>query len=406
MNGKNLKNKCRKCKKKHEELKKKEEEIKDKVDEAKSLKDLEDLKKDLEDSEIYEDAKEKLEKMIEAKEEQAKDELIEKIEEMKDDGFISEERAEEMLNKLESGEADLEDFKEAEAQLSYESRLYNEYAEIKQEIMPLVEEWYRFFAERLPKISDIDYDEDTLTRRGKLDRRSISKPRNLVFGLTQNPPIIKRSVQPRFMASIVMDISGSMSHRIKDARKLLVFFAELFEKISEEFGYIKYSISAFDDVVELIKDFDQKYDSPDRYDFGGQEKTIKVRLMETTMARGGTDMGRAIWDSNRKLNDEKNKHPDYLSAMYTVSDGETGGELAGDQLKRFMEGEQEFWGEWWGDHMKCGFMLGPESQKSILEKYFGDDDSIAVPKIEELIEKVMLRFDEDVMNFINRLPEE
>lgn len=388
----------------HQKMSQKAAELQEKMQQAESLQELKSLEQELADVELYDEVKNQLEEALEAKEGQAKKELKEEIEKMMEDGFITEEEAEKLLQELEAD--DMDTYMKVEQQLEHESTLYNEYEEIRQEVMPLVDEWFEFFAERLPKIEEIDYDEDVRTRRGRFDRRSISRPRNLLFGQTQNPPIISRSTVPRFMASLVIDISGSMCSRMRDARKLLIFFSELFDKISEEFGYIKFSISAFDTAVELIKDFNYEYGTPTRYDFGGGEKTVKVRLMEMTMARGGTDMGRAVWDANKKLNDEKVDHPDYLSALYTISDGETSGELAGTSLQQFLSGQQEFWGEWWGEHMKCGFMLGPESQKSVLAQYFGEDDSESVPQIEELIEKVMTRFNEDVQNFIDNLPED
>lgn len=386
----------------HQEMSQKAAELQEKLRQTESLKDLKSLEKELEEAELYDEVKDQLEEALEAKKDQAKKELKEEIEKMMQDGFITEEEAERLLQELEAD--DMDTYMKIEQQLEHESALYNEYEEIRQEVMPLVNKWFEFFAERLPKIEEIDYDEDARTRRGRFDRRSISRPRNLLFGQTQNPPVISRSTVPRFMASLVIDISGSMSSRMRDARKLLIFFSELFDKISEEFGYIKFSISAFDTAVELIKDFNYEYGAPTRYDFGGSEKTVKVRLMEMTMARGGTDMGKAVWDANKRLNDEKLDHPDYLSALYTISDGETSGELAGASLSQFLAGQKEFWGEWWGEHMKCGFMLGPESQKSVLSQYFGEDDSESVPQIEELIEKVMTRFDEDVQNFIDNLP--
>lgn len=388
--------------KKHEEMSQKATELQEKMKKTESFKDLKSLEQELEQSELYDEAKENLEKTLEAKEKEAKEELKKEIEKMMEDGFITQEEAEKLLQELTAD--DMDSYMKIEQQLEHESALYNEYEGIREEVMPLVDEWFEFFAERLPKIEEVDYDEDVRTRRGRFDRRSISRPRNLLFGQTQNPPVISRSIMPRFMSSLVIDISGSMEQRMRDARKLLIFFSELFDRISEKFGYIKFSISAFDTAVELIKDFDYEYGSPTRYDFGGSKKTVKVRLMEMTMARGGTDMGKAVWDANKRLNDEKSDHPDYLSALYTISDGETSGELAGENLKRFLDGQQSFWEEWWGEHMKCGFMLGPESQKAVLAQYFGEDNSEAVPDIRDLIEKVMTRFDEDVQGFIDNLP--
>jgi len=391
----------------HEERKRMERELREQMDNADSLRELEDLKRVMEDADMYDDAKDKLEDLVEQKEEEAKDELREEIQKMKDDGFIDEDRADELLKKLEDNNDDVRTFEDVERQLSYESGLYNEYISIREEVTPLVDQWFEYFAERLPKVKDVDFSEDELSYTGRLDRREYMRPHNLLFGKVNNPPRINTATAPRFMASLVLDISGSMQARMRDSRKLLIFFAELFQKISNEYGYIMFSISAFDDYVEVIKDFDQKYDSPDRYQYGtGSSKTVKVRMMESTMARGGTDMGQAVWDANKHLNEQKTAHPDFLSAVYTISDGDTRGQLAGDQLRRFLAAEEQIWGEWWGDHIKCGFMLGPEYQKAVLAQYFGNKDAIAVPQIEGLIEKVMLRFDEDVQDFIARLPDQ
>lgn len=389
----------------HEEMEQNAQDIKDQLNDAEKLDDLKDIQDKLENDELYDEEKDKLEELLDANKDKMFEDLKDEIEKMKDDGFIDEDKAEKMLEELQEMKNDLDALSKVEGTLSHESNLYNQYQEIKEEVMPLVDQWFEFFAERLPKIEEVDYDKDTTAMSGRFDKRSINKPRNLIFGRTQNPPIITSSIEPRFIASIVLDISGSMSSRMHDARKLLIFFAELFEKISEEFGYIKFSISAFDEVVEAIKDFDQEYNSSERYKFGqGADKTVKVRLMETTMARGGTDMGKAVWQANQKLNKALEDYPDHLSAMYTISDGATDGELAGQQLNKFLHGLQSVWGEWWGNHMKCGFMLGAESQKAVLAQYFGENDSQSVPQLDELIEKVMMRFDEDIQNFIDNLP--
>lgn len=384
---------------------KKAQEMRDKIQEAKNFKDMADAEKQLNEADLEEQARKKLEAELKAKEEKAKQDLKDKIEKMKNDGFLTEEQTKEMLKQLEEN-PDLSNFQNIENQITRESALYNEYESIRKEIMPLVEKWFRFFAERLPKIEEPEFSEDT-GRRGRFDRRTINKPRNLIFGITQNPLVIRSQIQPKFMAQLILDISGSMSGKMRDARKLLIFFAELFERISQEYGYIEFGVSAFDTAVELIKDFDYEYSSPKRYDFGSAgKKTVKLRLMEMTMARGGTDMGQAVFQGNKRLNEAKKKHPDFLSSMYVISDGETSGDLTGEKLKRFVGGLESYAGEWWGHHMKCGFLLGPESQKQVLAQYFGDKNSESVPEIDKLIAKVMMRFDKEIQGFIDRLPKD
>lgn len=387
---------------KYEKTMEKQREMQKKIQEAETFKDLKDIQDEIENGDFPEDIKEQLEDQLEAKKEQKKDELKEKIEEMSDDGFISEEQKEKLLAELEKEAAEMMD--RIEAELERQNTLYSEYLEIREEVQPLVEQWFKYFAERLPKIETIEEDEGNLSRRGALNRRAMQKARNLLFGTVYNPRTLKLSTEPRYMASLVLDISGSMEGRIRQARKLLIFFSELFSRISEAYGYIKFSIQVFNTGVKTIKKFDQDYDSTERYAHeDGTESTVKVRLMEQTVASGGTNMGQAIWDANRALNEAKLEHPNYLSALYAISDGDTQGSLSGESLRQFLDGQKEYWGEEWGEHMKCGALIGDKSQKSTIAQYFGEDDTIVEPDLDTIIERIMERFDEDITMFIDRL---
>jgi hypothetical protein len=117
-------------------------------------------------------------------------------------------------------------------------------------------------------------------------------------------------------------------------------------------------------------------------------------------------MGKAVLEGNRMLNAALKKFgKGFLSAMYLFSDGATQGALSGDRLRRFLDGVESYCGEWWGKHMKKGYLLGPKEQKAVLEQYFGEKDSDAVPEMEELIEKSMIGLARDMAFFKKRFPQ-
>lgn len=182
------------------------------------------------------------------------------------------------------------------------------------------------------------------------------------------------------------------------ARKLLVFYSELFSRISTAFGYIRFSIDTFSDSVTEIKGFTQDYDSPQRYDFeDGTRSTVKVRLMQRLATQGGTNMLDGIKKAASELNKQVEEYPDYASAFYFVGDGgDTYGNAA--NIRRFLqinESERGF-----GEHMYSAILLGNEAQRQELVNIFGDEHTNVAPDFDELIEKSMDKFDEDLEEYL------
>lgn len=364
-----------------------------KIEEAKQFQELADAKKEVERSEMFDDMKEDLEKRLRAKEKEMKDAIKDMLEQMAQEGFIDEQERAELEEKLAQEEASKLD--RLTEEIENENNLYYEYQEIKEEIMPFVDQWFRYFVERLPKQQEPEIDEDSLTRQGSLNRRAAMKPRNLIFGTVKNRREMKPSIQPRFLASILVDVSGSMEgEKLKAARKLLFFYSELLNRISQEFGYIRSAIYIFSDTVKEIKNYDQDYDSPMRYMFSdGASSTIKVRLMQALKAKGGTNMLDAIKKAAGDLNEQSQSYPDYASAMYFVGDGDdTCGNAT--NVRAFLQTNESEHG--FGEHMYSAILLGDESFRQALAAIFGDEHTTVAPDFEALIEKSMERFDEDV----------
>ncbi|MBA3732925.1 hypothetical protein H0W91_00940 [Patescibacteria group bacterium] len=367
------------------------------MEKAEKFKELADLKKEIEEAEIFDDMKKELQDKIEAKEDQMKDKIREGVDKMVEDGFMDEKKRDEILKELD--EKKLEDLDRVQKEVEQENKLYSEYEDIREEVSILVDKWFKYFAERLPRQEEVGLDEDSLTRQGSFNRRAVMRTRNLIFGMVKNPREIRPSIKPRFMASILVDVSGSMAgEKLKSARKLLVFYSELFSRISDAFGYIRFSIDTFSDSVTEIKGFQQDYDSPQRYDFGdGTNSTIKVRLMKGLNANGGTNMLEGIKKSATELNKQVEEFPDYASAFYFVGDG---GDTCGNgkNISNFLQVNESERG--FGEHMYSAILLGNESQRQELASIFGDEHTNVVPDFDELIEKSMDKFDQDLEEYL------
>ena len=380
-----------------EKMAEQKQQLDDKVQNAEKFKELSELQKEVEESELFDDLKKEIQDKLEAKEDQMKDKIKDELDKMVEDGFMDEKKRDEIIKELE--ERKLEELDRVQKEVEQENRVYNEYEDIREEVAPLVDKWFQYFAERLPRQEDVGFDEDSLTRQGAFDRRAVMKTRNLLFGTVKNPREIHPSIKPRFMASILVDVSGSMAgEKLQSARKLLIFYSELFSRISQAFGYIRFSIDAFSDSVTEIKGFKQDYDSPQRYDFeDGTQSTVKVRLMQKLSTQGGTNMLDGIKKAANELNKLVEEYPDYASAFYFVGDGgDTHGNAA--NITKFLqinESERGF-----GEHMYSAILLGNESQRRELAEIFGDEHTNVAPDFDDLIEKSMDKFDEDLEEYL------
>jgi len=380
-----------------EKMQERKQELNQELEQAKSFKELEDLKEKLKKEDLLSEMEEDLEERIQDKKEALKDDLREKVEQMADDGFLDEKKRDEMLKQLE--QEDIQQLERMRQELERNANLFNAYERIREEVMPLVDEWYQYFLERLPQDSEIDVDTDSLTRRGTLDRRSTQRPRNLIFGTIRNPRVIRSVTKPLFLAEIVLDVSGSMrGEKLMSAQKLLVFFSELFSRIAQDHGYLRFAINLFSDGITQIKTFDQHYDSPERYKYtDGSNQTVKLRLMEKVAVQGGTQMLEAVQQAAKDLDRETEDYPDYASAMYFLGDGaDSSGRTP--QISKFMQTKDAQKG--FGEHMYSAVFLGNESQRSQLSQSFGEDHTVVASNFDELVEQSMLRFDEDISLYL------
>lgn len=380
-----------------DQMQSQKQSLQDRLQQSQRFEQLEQLKQEAEESDLSDSLTEQLKDLAEAKAEQMKKELEEKLNEMADDGFVDEATRDQLGGKIEEGTA--RELDQIMQEIADENRVYDRYERIRDEVRPEVEKWFEYFAERLPRQEEIDVDTDSRSRQGSFDRRSVMRARNLLYGTVKNPRVFHQSVEPKFLASIVLDVSGSMQGtKLENATRLLVFYNELFARIGDEFGYIRSAITTFSDSITDVKAFDQDYSSPQRYQFlDGSQSTVKVRLMKSVEAHGGTNMLAAVQAASRQLTDETRDYPDYASAMYFIGDGEdTCGNTA--NVREFLKTTDEEQG--FGHHLLSAIFLGNERQRSTLADIFGDDKTVVAPDLESLIEQSMLKFDDDLEEYL------
>jgi hypothetical protein len=379
----------------------KQNELRNKISDAESFNDIEELKKEIEKSELLDEMTESLQDSVEAKLEELKDEVADKLQEMVDDGFMEQETMERLLEQMDDATTDA--LEKIVKDIETEAKQFEMYEEIREAVQPYVDEWWEYFADRLPKEQEVDLDDDSLTRSGAFNRRSVQRYRNLMLGRVKNPRKFDESVKPRFLASIVVDTSGSMSgEKLRQAMLLLVFYNELFSRISQEFGYIRYANYAFADSVVEVKTFDQDYNSPGRYlHSDGTTSTIKVRLMKAIVAQGGTNMLDGVKKSGQDLNAEAEGFPDFVSAMYFVGDGDdTCGNS--EKVKKYLQNVDAEHGGF-GHHLLSAIMLGPESLRETLANIFGTEATAVAGNFEQLIEQCMLKFEDDILGYLDSM---
>ncbi|MBP9820078.1 hypothetical protein KBC79_05085, partial [Candidatus Woesebacteria bacterium] len=397
------------AKEKFEEMKQQKQELKDKVEQADSFKDIEEIKKELDQAGLLDQMEKDLERQIEAKQEQMKQEMEDKLDKLADDGFLDEKKRDELLDKLKDGDA--RELDRLEQEVRKEQQLADTYEGYTQLVEPAVEYWWERFVNSLPRQPEMDFDEDALMRQGAFNRRAVQNPRNLIFGTVRNPRLFSEQVKPMFMATVMIDVSGSMSgEKLQQALLLLVFYNQLFSRISKEYGYIRYANYVFSDSLRVIKDFDQDYESSDRYEFydgkdiSGRERksrtTIKARIMNAVKADGGTNMLGAVEHVATQLNAQKQEFPDYTSAFYFMGDGEDTCGNSG-RVRQFLQAKDADPG--FGDHLVSAIVLGGQLEFQQLSAIFGPESTAVARTFDELVEKAMENFERDITNYVSSL---
>ncbi len=358
------------------------------------------------DEQLFNDMKDQFADALSARALQMKENMLEELENMVEDGFMSEEQEAAMREQI--GQAEYTELDQVREQIATENSAYNEFQRIREEIEPLVDEWFEYFVSKLPREDVVTYDDTAVGKRGRINENALSSPGKFITGKVLSPRVMRPEIRAKFLASVVVDVSQSMvlndtltaydPTKLNNAKKLVVFYNELFSRISEQYGYIKYANYAFAQDVIVIKRFEQQYNSAKRYTYEGDESsTVKARLMESLQAKDSSYTLEAVQTAADDLNAIKQQYSDYASALYFVGDG--GDSLNREaQIRDFLsrsEAEDGF-----GDHQLHATMLGDENQRAILADIFGDRNTAVAPDFDSLIERSMEQFEDDMEDFL------
>ncbi len=390
-----------------EQMEKQKSELEQDLGKAKSFEDLKKLEEKIDKKELLDEMKKDLQKKLEAIEKQMKDKIKEALDKMREEGFIDEAKQKQWEKQLDEKQS--RDLDRLMKTIDAESELYREYDKIREEVLPIVDQWFKYFVRRLPKKQTFEADEDSKSRQGAINKHLLKKPGNLLFGTVKNPRVQRSSVEPLFLASLVLDVSPSMlkdpnnprsipGSKLESGRKLMVFFNELFSKIEKEFGYIRFANYVFSRSLNPIKTFKQKYNSSQVYEHAdGTKSTVKVHLMKGVVASPYTNIDEAVRGTAKDLNEEARAYPNYASAMYFVGDGQDSfGREA--QIKAFLESDDREKG--FGNHMRSAIMMGTESEKEVLANIFGEDNTAVALEFEPLITKWMEQFEDNIKDYL------
>ncbi len=363
-----------------------------------SFSELEKTREEAKEEGLLPEDQDELDRNINAKGKKMREEMKEKLAAMEEDGFIDEAKKEQLEKRLDAKDA--EELDRLWEEIDQQGSLHSQFESIRDEVQPLVDKWYKHFYEQLPRRYDQDTDPDTLVHAGGIDRHALRHSRNLMFGTVFNPRILRSTAEPRFLASIMVDVSGSMEgEKLRNAQKLLVFYCELFTRISKEFGYIRFAASTFSDNVTPIKKFAHDYDSAERFEYPDGTSTVKARLMTHLKTAGGTDMLAAVKIAAEELHAEMDEYPDFASAFYFVGDGD---DTRGNswKVKQFVEADDQEQGL--GKVMRSAILLGREHERETLGAIFGPENTTVAGSFEDMVEQSMEKFGEQIGDYMEK----
>lgn len=395
-------------------IQQKKDQLDQQIKQADSFKQLENLKSQTTDPDLFEEMKAELEDKIKALEQAKKDQLKENLVNMAEDGFIENEQMEQLINQIDKSKGD--ELDQVNKQVEKEGALHHEYLQIRARVEAKVEEKFEYLMSILPTEPTMVVDEDLARRKGILNRRAMMKPINLIMGTVKSPRVFEEAVKPLFLTGIAVDFSRSVMTMDPAKRRatedLLVFVLELFDKVVQTHGYMRYALTAFHDSVFPIKGYDQDYSSLEKYTYPDRtQASVKARLMRVMRTQGGTDILPALQYCAAGLNQQVAEYPDYMSAFYFIGDGEdsrSDPRFGGDpryylKIKRFVSNLNPQNG--FGEHdVKRAIFMGSEQEKKQLSNIFGEENTSVCADFDQLVDMFLDGLAVDVQTYMtNRI---
>ncbi len=299
--------------------------------EENSFDQLRKLQQELEAQEMTDSAREELQRQIDEKVAAKKKQLKDQLAKIAKTGFINEDQQRQFEQQIDRNDGRQLD--RLVTQIDQTVELHRQYTEIQRQVTPLVDMYFEQLAAVLPKELILGWDQLASREDGEFDEELLLEPDSRILHEFFHPPMEQESREPRLIVTILVDLSLSMEmeNRLPHVRKLLVFFCELFDRISKTYGPIRFAIHTFARSIESIKGFDQDYGDDNRYlyqDGPGRSTTttVKARLMQVTeRAREYSLLLEALQHVRSDMDREISKVPDpndFAKLVILLIDGE------------------------------------------------------------------------------------
>lgn len=159
----------------------------------------------------------------------------------------------------------------------------------------------------------------------KFDRREIVRKAPMGDERFHLRQVERPTGAPRLFVGLVVDNSGSMDVKMDQARKTMIFFAEVCKNMGIPFMSV-----AFGDNAVTIKDFRQDFDNP--------AERIRPAIIDHTDASGrSTNLHAGIETVIKGMNEGRRQYTDSHGIIFVITDGGANRGLTGEALRDYVE---------------------------------------------------------------------
>ncbi|MDP2664057.1 MAG: vWA domain-containing protein [bacterium] len=159
----------------------------------------------------------------------------------------------------------------------------------------------------------------------KFDRREIVRKAPMGDERFHLRQVERPTSAPRLFVGLVVDNSGSMDIKMDQARKTMIFFAEVCRNMGIPFMSV-----AFGDEAKTIKEFRQDFDNP--------AERIRPAIIDNTDASGrSTNLHAGIEEVIKGMNEGRRQYSDSHGIIFVITDGGANKGLTGEDLRNYVE---------------------------------------------------------------------
>lgn len=231
---------------------------------------------------------------------------------------------EEILRQIEAQRREILEMEKAGFDPETEREKYLIYKRLEDSMYSNIRNFKQAIEKVIPRKSEGRY-EGGFFSGPKFDRREIVRKAPMDDERFHLRQVERPTGAPRLFVGLVVDNSGSMDVKMDQARKTMIFFAE----VCKEMG-IPFMSVAFGDNAKTIKDFKQDFDNP--------AERCKPSIIDCTDASAGsTNLHAGIKVVIEGMNEGRRQYSDSHGIIFVITDGGANRGLTGEALRDYVE---------------------------------------------------------------------